>query len=127
MQSTHPSSLDIAANRMLVNLYIDIRDIPSAKELSDSLLESDPTNILYLVDAARIFRSSGDSRSAISILSKAKEYVTEESPVFHILELAGEFQSLDQFKDSVALYEKVVVPSDNTHLTHSLLYYYHHN
>ena len=124
LRSNPPEPLE-EANRLLIQLYIATQDFENARKISDSMRDSDPTNILYLVDAARISRFSGEITLAISRLNEAKKYITNTASYRQLLELADEFYSTEQFEDAANVYEKIIDKTLDTPLTHKLLNSYY--
>lgn len=119
------ASLKEDANRLLVQLYIAKKDLESARNLSDAMRASNPTNILTLVDAARLSKASGKKDEAISLLMEAKKYITDGSPAREIIEIADEFYSLNHFEDAASIYEKIVNKNLNTPLNNRLITSYY--
>jgi len=125
IKSKRPKSVKEEANRLLIDLYLDTKDFPNARDISDSMRISNPTNILNLVDAARISRLSGKSADAISLLDEAKKYITNSSLPKELLEFADEFYFLEQFEDAASIYERVVDRNLDTSLNQKLLNSYY--
>lgn len=125
LRNKPPKPLKEEANRLLIQLYVDTEDFEKARKISDSLRALDPTNILYLVDAAQVSRFSGKSADAIALLNEAKRYITASSSPGQLLELADEFYSLEQFEDAAKIYKKIVDKTLDTPLTHKLLNSYY--
>ena len=125
LESKPPKSVKEEANRLLIDLYLDTKDFPNARKISDSMRVSNPTNILNLVDAARISKLSGKSADAISLLNEAKDYIADSSLPRELLELADEFYFLEQFEDAASIYEKVIDRNLNTPLNRKLLNSYY--
>ena len=70
--STNPSSeLQEEANRLLIRIYVSHECFTEAQQISRTMRELDPTNILYLVDAARISRATGKHDETLSQLKEA--------------------------------------------------------
>ncbi len=125
LESKPPKSVKEEANRLLIDLYLDTKDFPNARKISDSMRVSNPTNILNLVDAARISKLSGKSADAISLLNEAKDYIADSSLPRELLELADEFYFFEQFEDAASIYGKVIDQNLNTPLNRKLLNFYY--
>jgi len=125
LESNPPKSSKEEANRLLIDLYLDTKDFANARRISDSMRVFNPTDILNLVDAARISRLSGRSADAILLLNEAKEYIADSSLPTELLELADEFYFFKQFEDAASIYEKVVDRNLNTSLNQKLLNSYY--
>ena len=66
-----PSELQEEANRLLIRIYIAHECFTEAHQISTTMRELCPTNILYLVDAARISSATGKRDEALSQLKKS--------------------------------------------------------
>lgn len=122
-----PSELREEANHLLINTYIADGRFKEAQQISTAMRELDPTNILNLVDAARISKATGESDEALSLLKEAYDYAKNSETFNEIVELADELDSYKQFKEAATLYEKFANTSLNSQLTQSLLYSYYHS
>ena len=60
----------IEANRLLIQAHIDSGNFAQAQSISDSSRALEPTNILNLVDAARISKAGARVQEAIAVLGK---------------------------------------------------------
>lgn len=125
LRSNPSDQIEERANRMLIQLYVDIEDFKNARKISDSMRESDPRNILNLVAIAWILRIQNENTEALSILKEAEEYVTDSTSFEHMLGLAEEFYFLGQFEDAADIYERIVDATLNTSLTRQLLSSYY--
>ena len=122
-----PSELREDANHLLINTYIADGRFKEAQQISTAMRESDPTNILNLVEAARISKATGESDEALSLLKEAYDYAKNSDTFKEIVELADELYIYKQFKEASVLYEKFANTSLNSQLTQSLLYSYYHS
>lgn len=118
-------SLQEDANRLLIELYIASKDFEKAKNISDFMRTLDPTNILNLVDAARISKFHGKNEDAISLLKEAKGYIDDSSSFRQLLTVANELYSLDEFENAVDVYEKIANTNLDSLLTRRLLICYY--
>lgn len=112
-------------NRLLIQLYIDTKDFDHALKISDSMRDSEPKNILNLVDAARIARFSSRSGDAVSLLKEATKYTDDSSTFRQLLVLADEFYFLEQFEDAAKIYERITDKNLDNVLTRRLLNSYY--
>lgn len=117
--------LDEDATQLLIKLYIDENDIQEAKNTVAAMRAQDPTNVLTLVVAAQLSRSESDVDGALSYLSEAQKYVTDQTPFRHVQGLADELYELDQFTDAAQLYKKIADIGLNSPLTRQLLRCYY--
>lgn len=113
------------ARRLLIRLYVELKDFPKAKEISNSLLEMDPSNISYTVDSAVITGAEGNHDEASSILLKAVTYIKEDTSYKQLLELADELYAFKEFEEAAKIYEKIVDTSINSPLSRALLNSYY--
>ena len=122
-----PLELQEDANHLLINTYIACGRSEEARQISIAIRESSPTNILNLVDAARIAKATGESDEALSLLKEAYDYAKNSDTFKEIVELADELYIYKQFKEAATLYEKFANTSLNSQLTQCLLHSYHHS
>ncbi len=125
LESNPSEPLKGKANRLLIQLYIDTKELENARKISDSMRVSDPANILNLVDAARISKFSGESTNAIALLKEAKEYINNSSSFEELSSLADELYFLEQFEDAASIYEKFVDKTLDNQVTRKLLNSYY--
>lgn len=125
---TNPSTeLQESANHLLVQIYINAKHFEEAQQLSISMLESSPTSVLNLVNAARVSSAIGKSEDALFQLKQAYVLV-QNSDVFHeIVEVVTELGRHEQFREAAVLYEKLADTSQNSHWTEFLIYSYYHS
>ncbi|MYK18704.1 tetratricopeptide repeat protein, partial [Candidatus Poribacteria bacterium] len=124
--TTNPSSeLQEEANRLLIRIYIDQGCFTEAQQISRNMCESCPTNILYLVDAARISNAAGEHDEALLHLKEAYNYAQDSEEFLEIVELADQLYIHKQFKEAATLYEKLADTEQNSELTQWLLKSYY--
>lgn len=124
--TTNPSSeLQKEANRLLIRVYIDHGCFTEAQQISRSMRELCQTNILYLVDAARISSAIGKRDEALSQLKEAYDYAQSSKEFLEIVELADELYNHRQYKEAATLYEKLADTDQNTELTQCLIKSYY--
>ncbi len=107
--------------RLLILLYIESQDLLAARNLLETLRSAEPTNVLYLVDAARISRASGNYEEAISYLKSAAQHLVDSPSFRELLELADEFYVAGELEDAINIYERFVDKSLKTPSTYRLL------
>ena len=105
-------------NRILIELYIDLPDFNKALTIAELRAKEEPTNINKFVDLSHAKRMAGQADEAASILNKAKDIISESSPIQHLMVLADEFFALELFEESAQIYEKFVNTHQNSNLTH---------
>ena len=118
-------NLKAEMQRLLIQISMRKSDSQGAFEISSKMREANPTNILNLVDAARIEKRTGSMDNAAHLLDEARGYVNEKTPSHHIVELADELYALEKYPDSWPLYEKIADPRVDTPLVRNLLYSYY--
>ena len=125
---TNPSSeLQDEANRCLVRVYITAERFEEAQLILTPMLESSPTSVLNLINAALISRKMGKGDEAISQLKKAYDYALDSKDFLEIVELAAELFINKQFKEAATLYEKLADTSQNSQLTQWLVQSYYNS
>ena len=125
---TNPSSeLQDEANRCLVRVYIAAERFKEAQLILTPMLESSPTSVLNLINAALISRKMGKGDEAISQLKKAYDYALDSKDFLEIVELAAELFINKQFKEAATLYEKLADTSQNSQLTQWLVQSYYNS
>ena len=114
------------ANRLLIKVYVARGDFDKAQEVCTAMLESSPTNVLVLVDAARIAKANDNNDEALSRLEEAYSHVGSSEAFQEITELANELLSYKEFGKAATLYEKIADTRLNSQWTRCLLdsYYY---
>lgn len=125
---TNPSSeLQDEANRCLVRVYIAAERFKEAQLILTPMLESSPTSVLNLINAALISRKMGKGDEAISQLKKAYDYALDSKDFLEIVELAAELFINKQFKEAATLYEKLADTRQNSQLTQWLVQSYYNS
>ena len=125
---TNPSSeLQDEANRCLVRVYIATERFEEAQLILTPMLESSPTSVLNLINAALIHSKIGKGDEAISQLIEAYNYALDSKDFLEIVELAAELFINKQFKEAATLYEKLADTSQNSQLTQWLVQSYYNS
>ncbi len=126
--NTNPSSeLQDDANRLLVRIYIATECLEEAEQILTPMLESSPTSVLNLINAALISSKMGKGDKAISQLKEAYNYALNSKDFLEIVELAAELFINKQFKEAATLYEKLADTSQNSQLTQWLVQSYYNS
>ena len=114
------------ANRLLIKAYLARGDFDKAQEVCTAMLESSPTNVLVLVDAARIAKANDNNDEALSRLEDAYGHAESSEAFQEITELANELFNYKEFGKAATLYEKIADTRLNSQWTRCLLdsYYY---
>lgn len=111
--------------RLLIRLYIELKDFPKAKETLSPLLDTDPTNISYMVDSAIIAGAEGSQDEASAILLKAVKNIKEDTTYRKLLELADGLYAFKEFEEAARIYEKIVDTTINSPSSRALLNSYY--
>ena len=124
--TANPSTeLQKDANRLLTQIYIADKRFEEAQQISTIMMESSPTSVLNLVNAARVSSATKESEKALSQLKEAYN-LAQSSDVFQeIFELANELGKHEQFKEAAVLYEKLADTNLDSQWTQLLLYSYY--
>ena len=111
--------------RSLVYTYLEKGDLNNAEGLVNKMRAGDPTNILYLVVAAKILVEKGQKPDALSLLQEARDYALDTGSIRERDAVAEELQKLEQYSDAMALYENIADRTQYTPLTQKLLCCYY--
>ena len=114
-------------NRLLVRIYIATERLEEAEQILTPMLESSPTSVLNLINAALISSKIGKGDKAISQLKEAYNYALNSKDFLEIVELAAELFINKQFKETATLYEKLADTSQNSQLTQWLVQSYYNS
>ena len=124
--TTNPASeLQEEANRWLVRIYIDEERFEEAEQISTTMRESSPENILGLIEAARLSKATGKDGEALSLLREAYDYAQNSEVFLEIANLADQLYIHDLFKEASVLYEKIADTRLSSELTQCLLNSYY--
>lgn len=118
-------SLKNEANRLLIQCFIDIHDIESAKRISNSMLVSNPKNILILIDSAKILRICGKVDEAKNLLKDLIESVNESKDFRELVAFADELYWLDEYESAANVYERIASKCLDCSLTIRLIKSYY--
>ena len=125
---TNPiSELQDAANRCLVRAYIAADRIEKAQLILTPMLESSPTSVLNLINAALFSSKTGKRDKSISHLKEVDNYAINSTVFLEIVELAAELFINKQFREATTLYEKLVDTSQKSQLTQWLVQSYYNS
>ncbi len=127
LQTDLSPELQEKARRLLIKVYIATERLKEAEQILTPMLESSPTSVLNLINAALISTKMGKRDKAISQLKKAYNYALDSKDFLEIVELAAELFVSKQFKEAATLYEKLADTSQNSQLTQGLVQSYYNS
>jgi tetratricopeptide (TPR) repeat protein len=118
--------LKAEATRLKVQLYLDMTDYESAREISQSLLNEEPNNILNLVTHINVLVRNNNEDSIRVFIEQAKASLELNTDIRDLVNLADLLYRLEYYRDAVEVYEKFVDKKLNNHFTYQLLnsYFY---
>jgi tetratricopeptide (TPR) repeat protein/SOS-response transcriptional repressor LexA len=114
-----------AERRFLGHVLLTEGDLDGARRLSAQMRAEAPTDVLTLVDAAKIERVTGDAGTASALLEEALQYVSDATPFQHVIALGNALYSTERFADACRVYERVVDPRVDSPFAERLLYAYY--
>ncbi|OUL32366.1 tetratricopeptide repeat protein [Nostoc sp. 106C] len=118
--------LKAEATRLKAQLYLEMRDYESAKEISQSLLDEEPNNILNLVAHISVLIRNNNEDSIRPFIEQAKACLGLNTDIRDLVTLADLLYYLKYYRDAVEVYEKFVDKKLNNHFTYRLLNSYFH-
>ncbi len=127
LQTDSSPELQEKARHLLIKVYIAAERFEEAQLILTPMLESSPTSVLNLLNAALIHSKMGKGDEAISQLKKAYDYALDSKDFLEIVELAAELFINKQFKEAATLYEKLADTSQNSQLTQWLVQSYYNS
>jgi tetratricopeptide (TPR) repeat protein len=127
LQTDLSPELQEKARRLLIKVYIAAERIKEAEQILTPMLESSPTSVLNLINAALISSKRGKDEEAISQLIEAYNYALDSKDFLEIVELAAELFINRQFKEAATLYEKLADTSQHSQLTQWLVQSYYNS
>ena len=127
LQTDLSPELQEKARGLLIKVYIAAERFEEAQLILTPMLESSPTSVLNLLNAALIHSKMGKADEAISQLKKAYDYTLNSKDFLEIVELAAELFINKQFKEAATLYEKLADTSQNSQLTQWLVQSYYNS
>ena len=127
LQTDLSPELQEKARRLLIKVYIATERLKEAEQILTLMLESSPTSVLNLINAALISTKMGKRDKAISQLKKAYNYALDSKDFLEIVELAAELFVNKQFKEAATLYEKLADTSQDSQLTQWLVQSYYNS
>ena len=127
LQTDLSPELQEKARGLLIKVYIAAERFEEAQLILTPMLESSPTSVLNLINAALISSKMGKGDKAISQLKEAYNYVLDSKDFLEIVELAAELFINKQFKEAATLYEKLADTSQNSQLTQWLVQSYYNS
>ena len=127
LQTDSSPELQEKARRLLIKVYISTERLEEAERMLTPMLESSPTSVLNLINAALMHSKMGKADAAISQLKKAYDYALDSKDFLQIVELAAELFINKQFKEAATLYEKLADTRQNSQLTQWLVQSYYNS
>ena len=127
LQTDSSPELQEKASRLLIKVYIATERLEEAERILTPMLESSPTSVLNLINAALMHSKMGKADAAISQLKKAYDYALDSKDFLEIVELAAELFINKQFKEAATLYEQLADTSQNSQLTQWLVQSYYNS
>jgi len=127
LQTDLSPELQEKAKRLLIKVYIATERFEEAEQILTPMLESSPTSVLNLINAALISTKTGKGDKATSQLKEAYNYALNSKDFLEIVELAAELFINKQFKEAATLYEKFADTSQNSQLTQWLVQSYYNS
>ena len=127
LQTDSSPELQEKARRLLIKVYIATERLEEAERILTPMLESSPTSVLNLINAALMHSKMGKADAAISQLKKAYAYALDSKDFLEIVELAAELFINKQFKEAATLYEKLADTHQNSQLTQWLVQSYYNS
>lgn len=125
LQTDLSPELKEKSRRLLIKVYIAAGRFEEAQLILTPMLESSPTSVLNLINAALISSKVRKGNKAISQLKEAYDYAQDSKDFLEIVELAAELFINKQFKEAATLYEKLANTSQNSQLTQRLVQSYY--
>jgi tetratricopeptide (TPR) repeat protein len=109
------------ALQLMIQVNLDKKDLASAQEISSSLFDSYPDDLMTLILAAKIKKNLGEREEAVIILGEAKKYIESISKPHEIIMLADEFYRLDIYDEAAEIYKLLSPPCSVNPLTRKYL------
>ncbi|MCH7560868.1 MAG: tetratricopeptide repeat protein, partial [Thaumarchaeota archaeon] len=124
-KNTDDKDAILESSRMLIDLYIQVKQYDEAIKLVDNLIENDPNNISYYVDKSHIYHALNKIDVATLYLEQAKEKITDKISNRQRIELGSAFYVLGKYHDSANVLENVADTTVDSEITRKLLNSYY--
>lgn len=111
--------------RLLIYGYMHKNQFDSARNLADELRTTNPGSVTDLVVAARIEKRAGNFNVQNQLLNDARTYVSDNTPLRSLFELADELYDSKRYADAWPIYEKLIDPRNGSLLISKLIYSYY--
>lgn len=109
------------AKRLLIQIHLDKKDYVNAEEVLGLIPSDHSSEVLKLLEGAKIKRHQGLEKEAVEDLLKAKDKVDEESSRRQKLELANALFSLKQYVQAAELYKGLIEGIEDDEITERYL------
>lgn len=112
--------------RLQLQLYLEIRDYENASQISQSLLDEEPDNILNLIGRIHLLLRTSSEENVQVWIERAKASLNVRTDSREHLAFAELLYALKYYRDAAEVYERFVDKTLNNQLTYRLLnaYYY---
>lgn len=109
------------AKRLLIQIYLDRKDYDNAEKVLTLIPSEGSSQILKILEGAKIKRYQGLENEAVQELVKAKNLFDESTSRRQKLEIANALYSLKEYVLSAELYKELVVGVEDDELTNRYL------
>ena len=124
---TRPSEeLAFAARQILVELLMRKGRLAEARQLSEEIVASAPTDVSALVSASLVLRAMGQSDDANGTLDKAYRVSSANTPATHQFLLGNELGATGRWVEAATVFERVVNTTVDSPLTRKYIHACYH-
>ena len=121
MDESESSLLTWDATGLLIFIKLQLRDLPEARKLANSLMKKFPDDPDTLTLCARVARHEGKSEEVETLLAQAQSALTSEASVATRYRLAEELYENEMFEAAADLLEQIVDTQVDSSPTRQLL------
>lgn len=116
--STSPKrELANSARQTLVEVCVEVGDLPKASEVIEEAIASDPSNVNSLVVAAQLYRRRDNTEDAEAALDKAYRVVVDDTPTHHLEILGNELGVSERWAEAATIFAKLASDSEDSPVT----------
>ncbi|MBW4455307.1 MAG: hypothetical protein KME55_22770 [Nostoc indistinguendum CM1-VF10] len=115
------------AYKILVQIYIDTKDIPNAVQVYNLIQDKKIKTVNDLIKLALLAKLIDNKNDTLKFLQEARDKTDVSTPAQWVLELANAFSSISEYTEAAKLYEKIVNTCLNTSLNHTLIELYYNS